>query len=155
MLQAMVHPFGELIFLIYKWQRTFKLWMDGDFEFIETVKLEEKTEEFYQELMKTQKMYRAKLRQQTTENYPYRFKGNVEDPEFVNLPAPLKLCLKAIDHIKDFRQNIGLAKILCNPALTQRHWDEISEIASFDLTPNAGTTLRKMINLKLEKYLDK
>jgi hypothetical protein len=31
----------------------------------------------------------------------------------------------------------------------------MSEIAGFDLTPNAGTTLRKIINMHLEKYLDK
>jgi dynein heavy chain len=31
----------------------------------------------------------------------------------------------------------------------------MSEIAGFDLTPNAGTTLRKIINMRLEKYLDK
>jgi hypothetical protein len=31
----------------------------------------------------------------------------------------------------------------------------MSEIAGFDLTPNAGTTLSKIINMHLEKYLDK
>jgi hypothetical protein len=31
----------------------------------------------------------------------------------------------------------------------------MSEIAGFDLTPNAGTTLKKIINMHLEKYLDK
>ena len=44
---------------------------------------------------------------------------------------------------------------MCNPALTKRHWDEMSEIAGLDLTPDAGTTLRKIVNLNLEKYLEK
>lgn len=37
----------------------------------------------------------------------------------------------------------------CNSALRQRHWDEMSEVAGFDLTPNAGTTLRKIIKMNL------
>jgi hypothetical protein len=31
----------------------------------------------------------------------------------------------------------------------------MSEIAGFDLTPNAGTTLNKIINMHLEKHLDR
>jgi hypothetical protein len=31
----------------------------------------------------------------------------------------------------------------------------MSEIAGFDLTPNAGTTANKIINMHLEKYLDR
>ena len=47
------------------------------------------------------------------------------------------------------QQYVPLATCFCNPALRQRHWDEMSEIAGFDLTPNAGTTLRKIINMNL------
>lgn len=43
--------------------------------------------------------------------------------------------------------------ILCNPALTRKHWKDMSELAGYDLTPNAGTTLEKMINLNLEPLL--
>lgn len=53
--------------------------------------------------MKTQKSYRSKLRQQVAENYPQKFKGNVDDPDFASLPAPVKLCVKTIESIKDFR----------------------------------------------------
>lgn len=42
---------------------------------------------------------------------------------------------------------------MCNPALTSKHWNDISELAGFDLTPDAGTTLEKMINLHLESLL--
>jgi dynein heavy chain len=45
--------------------------------------------------------------------------------------------------------------IFCNPALCERHWNEMSEVAGFDLTPNAGTTLNKIINMHLEKHLDR
>jgi hypothetical protein len=51
-------------------------------------------------------MYRSKLRQEAAENFMRKFKGNVEDTEFTNLPAPMKLCLKTIESIKDFRVSI-------------------------------------------------
>lgn len=44
-------------------------------------------------------------------------------------------------------------RIMCNPALTERHWDEMSELAGFDLTPNAGTTLAKIIDFHVEELL--
>jgi hypothetical protein len=53
-----------------------------------------------------QKMYCAKLKQKAAENYQWKFKGNVEDLEFTNLPAPVKLCVKTIDSINDFRVSI-------------------------------------------------
>jgi dynein heavy chain len=62
------------------------------------------------EMVKTQKTYRSKLRQQVAENYPQKFKGNIDDPDFANLPAPMKLCLKTIESIKDFRVSIILTK---------------------------------------------
>lgn len=43
--------------------------------------------------------------------------------------------------------------IMCNPVLTERHWEEMSELTGFDLTPNAGTTFAKIIDLHLEHLL--
>lgn len=46
-----------------------------------------------------------------------------------------------------------IIRIMCNPALKDRHWEEMSELISIDLTPNAGTTLAKIIDLHLEQLL--
>lgn len=43
--------------------------------------------------------------------------------------------------------------IMCNPDLRERHWADMSDIIQFDLTPNAGTTLAKMIDLKFNNLL--
>jgi len=56
-------------------------------------------------------------------------------------------------YVNLFQQYMPIIKIMCNPALTERHWEEMSEITGFDLTPNAGTTLTKMIDLHLEELL--
>lgn len=39
--------------------------------------------------------------------------------------------------------------------MRQLHWDNMSVIAGFDLTPDAGTTLRKIINMNLMEDLEK
>lgn len=53
------------------------------------------------------------------------------------------------------QQYVALLAIFCNPAIRQLHWDKMSAIAGFDLTPDAGTTLRKIINMNLIEDLEK
>lgn len=43
--------------------------------------------------------------------------------------------------------------IMCNPSLTESHWQDMSELIGFDLTPTAGTTLAKIVDLHLEQLL--
>lgn len=57
--------------------------------------------------------------------------------------------------IKDFRMGVQMVVIMCNPSLRDRHWDEMSETAGFDLKPDAGTTLAKMLDYNLIPDLDK
>ena len=40
------------------------------------------------------------------------------------------------------------------PGLRERHWHKMSEICGQDITPDAGTTLRKIKNLGLEEHMD-
>lgn len=44
--------------------------------------------------------------------------------------------------------------MLCNPGLRSRHWKQMSEIAGFDITPNSGTTLRKVLKLNLGEFME-
>ena len=59
-----------------------------------------------------------------------------------------------IQLIKDFTTGVFIVNNMCNPALRKRHWKEMSEIAGFDITPDAGTTLRKILNYHLDAKLD-
>lgn len=47
MFQNIINPFGMLVFHIYKWQRTRKVWLDGSFHDLVARDVEEKTDEFY------------------------------------------------------------------------------------------------------------
>lgn len=154
-LKVYIYPFFRLVKVCQNWQRCFNAWMDGPFEFLDFETAEEKVDDFMKELMKTQKGYRNRLRQLAAENDPHRFQGSVDDPDPLNLPAPLKLCMKTIQQIKDFRPCLNIMEIMSNKALLQRHWTEMSRIAGYDMTPNAGTTLRKLFEMDLSKDIDK
>lgn len=47
-----------------------------------------------------------------------------------------------------------MVSILCNPGIRGRHWDQMSEIVGYDLTPDSGTTLRKVLKQNLASYLE-
>ena len=44
--------------------------------------------------------------------------------------------------------------IMCNKGMRPRHWEKMSNTAGFDLTPDSGTTLRKVLKLDLGKYME-
>ena len=43
--------------------------------------------------------------------------------------------------------------IMCNKGMRRRHWERMSSIAGFDLTPDSGSTLRKVLKLELESFM--
>ncbi|XP_034826235.1 dynein axonemal heavy chain 7 [Maniola hyperantus] len=153
-LKDYIKPFHCLIYLVHKWKRSYYTWMDGPFEYLDHEKIEQDHDFYYKEFLRLSKAYRTKIKQQIAEGVEKRFQGLVDDPDLNNLPAPMKLCAQAVAEIKEWRPNVQMAHIMCNPALVQRHWDEMSIIAGFDLTPTAGTTLRKIINFDLWGEID-
>ncbi|CAH1159888.1 unnamed protein product [Phaedon cochleariae] len=150
-----VYPFFHLLKVCLNIQRHMNVWLDGQFEFLDFEETEKIVDDYMKELLKIQKTYRIKLRQAQAENTRLRFFGVVDDPDLFSWPAPLKLTALAIQALKDFRPAMTLMRIMCNDALMKRHWKDMSDIAGFDLTPNAGTTLRKITMMGLEPDLDK
>lgn len=127
-MKSFVIPFGALIKLCVRWYRYYDVWMDGCFEYLYPTFVESTTEEFLKEYQRTQKFYRNKIKSDT-DNPECKFKGQLEDPDIEKLPAPLKICARMIQTIKDFRHGVHVVAIMCNPALRSRHWEEMSEIA--------------------------
>uniref|UniRef100_A0A669PGZ3 Dynein axonemal heavy chain 12 n=1 Tax=Phasianus colchicus TaxID=9054 RepID=A0A669PGZ3_PHACC len=52
-------------------------------------------------------------------------------------------------------ENIPTVNVFCNPGLRTRHWQQMSNIIGYDLTPDSGTTLRKILKQNLAPYLEK
>uniref|UniRef100_A0A803YPJ9 Dynein axonemal heavy chain 12 n=1 Tax=Meleagris gallopavo TaxID=9103 RepID=A0A803YPJ9_MELGA len=51
-------------------------------------------------------------------------------------------------------ENIPTVNVFCNPGLRTRHWQQMSNIIGYDLTPDSGTTLRKILKQNLAPYLE-
>jgi dynein heavy chain len=76
-----------------------------------------------------------------------------DEDNLTEVPPSLKICNTALESLKLFKTYLPTIEILCNPAMKPRHWEQMSEICGFDVTPNAGTSLRKLLGMGLEPYM--
>ncbi|XP_057662093.1 dynein axonemal heavy chain 7 isoform X2 [Diorhabda carinulata] len=145
--EKFVYPFFHLIKMCMDIQRHIDVCLYGPFEFLDFSVTENVIEDYMKELLKIQKAYRLKCRISSNDD-ELRFFGSVDDPDTNAWPSPLRLTAQAIQAIKDFRPAMTMMRIMCNDALMKRHWKEMSALAGFDLTPNAGTTLFKLTQME-------
>ncbi|NWI88768.1 DYH7 protein, partial [Pitta sordida] len=146
-IKADIEPYQKLFNLILKWQRTEKRWMDGVFLELNGESMEAELDEFYREMYKLSRLLRQKQKkvQQDRKKTPRdKPKGN----------PTLTMCSAVLEQIKDFKENVPTVTIFCNPGLRERHWQQMSSIAGYDLTPDSGTTLRKVLKQNLAPYLE-
>ncbi|OAF71836.1 Dynein heavy chain 12, axonemal [Intoshia linei] len=97
----------------------------------------------------------------------------------VKPPASLTICDRISDAIEQFQEKISVIEIMCNPGIRQRHWNKnkapfykncviltqcqtystryplrMTEISTINMTPDSGTTLRKILKLELDPYME-
>ncbi|EFN74153.1 Dynein heavy chain 7, axonemal [Camponotus floridanus] len=154
-LRETIVPFYTLIRTVYQWQRNNSVWLNGPFECLDASIIERKTMNYLDEITEMNKTMKSRIKMDVTANKSYKFSGIADDPDPMQQPAPLKLCWQTLKNINEFKVYLPLAICMCNPALCARHWKEMSAICNFDLTPNAGTTLKKMIDMNLMDNIDK
>lgn len=154
-LKETIVPFYTLIRTIHQWQRDYSVWLNGPFECLDASVIEKKTMSYLDEITDISKTMKSRIKMDATANKSYKFAGIADDPDPMQQPAPLKLCWQALSNVNEFKVYLPLAVCMCNPALEARHWQEMSAICDFDLTPNAGTTLKKMIDMNLMDNIDK
>uniref|UniRef100_A0AAQ5X8M4 Dynein axonemal heavy chain 12 n=1 Tax=Amphiprion ocellaris TaxID=80972 RepID=A0AAQ5X8M4_AMPOC len=53
-----------------------------------------------------------------------------------------------------YPEHIPLVSILCNPGIRTRHWDQMSAIVGYNLNPESGTTLQKVLKQNFAPYLN-
>lgn len=152
-LKNYVKPFAQLVSLCIEWLRHYYIWMDGPFEYLDATLIESLVQRFRNDFEMTQKYYRNRIKQDMLGNPVLKFRGQTEDPDVEKHPVPLRLCARMLDWIKGFDTGVYIVQIMCNPALRDRHWREMSDIAGFDLTPNAGTSLRKITKFGIDHLL--
>lgn len=154
-IKNIVLPFSSLNNMISKWKRYNAAWLDGPFEYIDASEVEKLTYFYLNEFTNLNKSIKANIKSDMASHKLFKFSGMIDDPDPMQQPAPMKLCFQALQQINEFKQYVELINCICNKAMEQRHWDEMSLIYGSDITPNAGTTLRKFITLNLMKDIDK
>uniref|UniRef100_A0A803YG09 Dynein axonemal heavy chain 12 n=1 Tax=Meleagris gallopavo TaxID=9103 RepID=A0A803YG09_MELGA len=128
-LKIEVEPYQKLFHLILKWQRTEKRWMDGAFLELNGEIMEAELDEFSREIYKMSKLFQQKQKKIQQE-------------------------LKKTSHRTAEEKRVE-EEIKTNPTLTiTRHWQQMSNIIGYDLTPDSGTTLRKILKQNLAPYLE-
>ncbi|XP_064087240.1 dynein axonemal heavy chain 3-like [Macrobrachium nipponense] len=142
-------PYEELFTLVMKWRKYEKHWMDGDFTSLDPDFIDVETEDLARELFRLRKAFKTKFKQQALDGDPRKARMNLDDPNPDNLPGPLRVCALAMQQIKDFKEHLPLVAVLCNKGLRARHWESLNKAAGFDITPNAGTSLRKVVQMEL------
>uniref|UniRef100_A0A803V8V9 Dynein axonemal heavy chain 12 n=1 Tax=Ficedula albicollis TaxID=59894 RepID=A0A803V8V9_FICAL len=102
----------------------FVRWMDGTFLELDGESMEAEVDEFYREMYKLLRLFQQKQKKALTEKRPARHK-----------------------------EHIPTVVVFCNPGMRERHWQQMSDIVGYDITPDAGTTLRKVLKQNLSSYL--
>uniref|UniRef100_A0A3B3UAK3 Dynein axonemal heavy chain 12 n=1 Tax=Poecilia latipinna TaxID=48699 RepID=A0A3B3UAK3_9TELE len=150
-----IEPYHKLFAFVLKWQNT-ESWMDGSFLELNGETMESQVDEFYREIFKLLKFFQQKQIKaaQEKEKISGIKKHKVPEEEVKRQDDPaVILCSAAMAQIKTFKEYVPVVSVLCNPGIRQRHWDSMSKIADHDLTPNSGTTLRKVLKQNLGPYL--
>uniref|UniRef100_A0A8C0K181 Dynein axonemal heavy chain 12 n=1 Tax=Canis lupus dingo TaxID=286419 RepID=A0A8C0K181_CANLU len=130
-LKVNIEPYQKFFNLVLKWQRTEKRWMDGGFLDLNGESMEADVDEFSREIFKTLKFFQMKQKKELQEKRKAAKRRSLGEERIEEEPKE-------------------------NPTITiTRHWKQISEIVGYDLTPDSGTTLRKILKLNLTPYLEK
>uniref|UniRef100_A0A8D0W0J1 Dynein axonemal heavy chain 12 n=1 Tax=Sus scrofa TaxID=9823 RepID=A0A8D0W0J1_PIG len=158
-LKVNIEPYQKFFNLVLKWQRTEKRWMDGGFLDLNGESMEADVDEFSREIFKTLKFFQTKQKKELQERRKAAKRGSLgEEEKLEEQPKEnptITMCTTVMEQIKVFKDYIPTVSILCNPGMRTRHWKQLSEIVGYDLTPDSGTTLRKVLKLNLTPYLDK
>ncbi|XP_010136445.1 PREDICTED: dynein heavy chain 12, axonemal-like, partial [Buceros rhinoceros silvestris] len=150
-----IEPYQKLFHLILKWQRTEKRWMDGTLLELNSESIEAETDEFYREMYKVSRLFQQKQKKiQEEQKKALQHETAEEKAEETEANPTLTMCSSVLEQIKDFKENIPTVAIFCNPSMRTRHWQQMSNIVGYDLTPDSGTTLRKVLKQNLAPYLE-
>lgn len=66
----------------------------------------------------------------------------------------IRLCTECNGLWLSQQGHVPLVSILCSPGIRSRHWQQMSEIVGFDLTPDSSTKLRNVLKHNLAPYLE-
>ncbi|XP_040850987.1 dynein heavy chain 12, axonemal [Ochotona curzoniae] len=156
-LKVNIEPYQKFFNFVLKWQRTEKRWMDGGFLDLNRETMEAEVDEFSREIFKTLKFFQLKQKKELQEKRRAERRLSLMEEKIEEAPKEnptITMCAAVMEQIKTFKEYVPTVSILCNPGMRARHWKQMSDIVGYDLTPDSGTTLRKVLKLNLAPYLE-
>ncbi|KAL5014779.1 hypothetical protein ScPMuIL_009049 [Solemya velum] len=163
-----VDPFMRLFTVVLKWQKAEKKYMDGAFLELDAENVDAEVDEYTRDIYKIQKVFNIKIKKMQMEidernrekkkKRRHAEEGGDAAPEdeddSLHIPQGANICKTVQDQMIDFKDTIPVIAIMCNRGMRPRHWEKMSDIAGFDITPDSGTTLRKVLKLNLESFME-
>ena len=70
-------------------------------------------------------------------------------------PIPKKSASLIKQKLDKFKDYLPIINVVCYHGLRDRHWERMSEVVGFQLKPAPGTPLSKILDLDLEKHIEK
>ena len=143
-----LEPYQVMYNNVATWQKQQKKWFDGEFLVLESEKISNELDDMFRETYKSNKLFEK------------RAGGDQKQPKgkTAKKGAPVNILVKltsgTMDDIKEFKNHVPMIATLCNPGIRERHWKQMSDICGFDLTPDAGTSLRKILKMGLEGFME-
>ncbi|XP_075239189.1 dynein axonemal heavy chain 7-like isoform X2 [Convolutriloba macropyga] len=157
-INAVIEPYQRLFATVSKWMKTERKWMDGAFLDLNSETISNEVQEFWTDIFKVNKFFQQVKKKEMLEKANkegVKRKKEEKDASVAaeEMPA-ITVCNKIMDQIKEFKEYIPVISILCNPGIRERHWVKMSAIAQKDITPDSGTTLRKVLKQELMPFME-
>ncbi|XP_020624937.1 dynein heavy chain 12, axonemal-like [Orbicella faveolata] len=150
-----IEPYQKLFTTIVKWQRAEKKWMDGAFLELNAEATEAEVEEYGREMYKIAKVFQSMKKDAEKEKKGHRRVKDSKEKEEPETELAALVVTHTVQHqIKEFKEHIPVISVMCNPGIRSRHWKAMSDIIGFDITPDSGSTLRKVLKFNLKPYMD-
>ncbi|XP_053376707.1 dynein axonemal heavy chain 3-like [Mercenaria mercenaria] len=129
---AQKEPFDKLWTTAVHFHAQYDKWMNGPLLNVNAEVVEEEIQTLWKTVYKLMKNFSQKHHQ-----------------------GPMRAAATIKSKLQKFQINLPLINSLCNPGIKQRHWDMMSEKVGFNMAPTEETPLMEVLQLGLEKYLDK
>uniref|UniRef100_UPI00358E354F dynein axonemal heavy chain 7-like n=1 Tax=Myxine glutinosa TaxID=7769 RepID=UPI00358E354F len=127
-IQDALLPFLRLYEITAEFTTKNKQWMEGSLGDVNPDQVEQDVGSYWRSLYKLER-------------------GFQETPMAKNIASHVKV------QVEEFRENIPMVHVLCNPGLRPRHWEALSEITGHTLDSEGGANMSQFLLMKLEAFL--
>ncbi|OCT61613.1 dynein heavy chain 3, axonemal [Xenopus laevis] len=74
---------------------------------------------------------------------------------FADMPGPKRVAENMKIKIDKFKMHLPVISVICNRGVKKRHWEQISDVVGYDITPAPETSLLNMLEYGLSKYIER